>query len=80
MSAYITRSLVYVDVDGEEQTLPEAELGAASAPTVVLGDPGIGKTALMQKLGEREDFHYISARSFLRRGLAPPQGLSLIHI
>lgn len=78
MSTYIARSLVYVDIDGNEQTLPEVELGAASVPTVVLGDPGIGKTALMQMLGNRAGFHYISARSFLRRGLAPPEGEVLV--
>jgi hypothetical protein len=67
MADYIERSLTYTDPRGEERWLAEGEVGQATAPTVVLGEPGMGKTALMTKLGQRPGFHYVTARGLLRR-------------
>lgn len=67
MADYIPRTLTYTDASGQEHWLDEDQIGQGAAPTVVLGEPGMGKTALMAKLGERPGFHYITARGLLRR-------------
>uniref|UniRef100_B0T9H5 Uncharacterized protein n=1 Tax=Caulobacter sp. (strain K31) TaxID=366602 RepID=B0T9H5_CAUSK len=67
MADYIPRTLTYTDASGQEHWLGEDQIGQATAPTVVLGEPGMGKTALMAKLGDRPGFHYVTARGLLRR-------------
>jgi len=78
--AYIPRSLFYFDVSLTVQTLAEAEILAAFAePIVILAPPGMGKTRLMERLGERAGHRFIRATSFLRQPDAPlPQSTRLV--
>lgn len=46
--------------------VPEAELGTQAGPVVVLGEPGMGKTQLLQALGETDGFRYVTARKLIR--------------
>ena len=72
---YITRRLTWVDDKGNSHEELESDiLDKFSQPLVVLGDPGLGKTWLMEKLGEREDCRFVRATSFLRWPDAPING------
>lgn len=66
MTTTIPRSLVYLDLKGEEQRLTDTELGDAPAPIVILGEPGMGKTHLLEALGLQPGRRYVTARKFLR--------------
>jgi len=62
----ISRTLSYLDTNGEERRVPEADLATQTPPMIVLGGPGMGKTRLMAALGAGPGHHYVTARKFLR--------------
>jgi hypothetical protein len=62
----IPRSLIYQDINGDEQRLSDADLLQTPCPIVILGEPGMGKTHLLEALGTQAGRHYVTARKFLR--------------
>lgn len=65
---YILRKLTWVDEKGKPHVVDEAQmLQKFSQPLVILGDPGMGKTRLMEKLGDSQNCKFIRATSFLRQ-------------
>jgi len=67
---YIARRLTWIDTDRNRQEVVDDNLLATlEPPLVILGEPGLGKTRLMEKLGELDDVIYVTARSFLRRSI-----------
>ena len=66
---YISRKLLWTGPKGEEQIIQESELYFCDiqCPIVILGDSGMGKTELMEKLGEADCRRYFRAASFLRQ-------------
>jgi hypothetical protein len=66
MSNYISRVLTYHDGDGVEHKVAEADLACLPGPVVILGDPGMGKTKLLEALDLSADHHYVTARKFIR--------------
>ena len=63
---WIERGLVLEDRDGEIRSVSRKELGYQFNPIVLLGDPGMGKTALMRHMCEQEDRTYIHAARLMR--------------
>ena len=64
----IARRLSWVDKDLVRQSVAEQLLFERfSGPVVILGDPGMGKTWLMERYGENPGYQFIRATSFLRR-------------
>ncbi len=64
-SSYVSRRLTYVE-QGSVVSVLEDDLGKQPLPIVILGDPGMGKTELMLRLGERSGYHYLTAAQFMR--------------
>jgi hypothetical protein len=65
---YIPRTLSWTDAALKTQTVRDHEIVSRfSEPVVILGDPGIGKTWLMEMLGEQNDHQFIRATSLLRQ-------------
>ena len=65
---HVSRSLSWIDEKGEEHLLSEKELLTDSTyPIVILGEPGMGKTSLMQKLGALPNRKHFRATTFLRQ-------------
>jgi hypothetical protein len=65
---YIPRTLSWTDAALKTRTVGDQEIVSRfSEPIVVLGDPGIGKTWLMEMLGAQEGHQYIRATSLLRQ-------------
>jgi hypothetical protein len=65
---YIARKLSWINAELRLQEIEDGEiLHTFSAPLVILGDPGMGKTRLMEKLGEQSGCRFIRAVSFLRQ-------------
>lgn len=65
---YIPRTLSWVDAKLKTHTVRDQEiLSRFSEPVVILGDPGIGKTWLMEELGKADGLKFIRATSLLRR-------------
>lgn len=69
---YVPRRLSWPDKDGKRVFVQEAALPDEPLPLVVLGDPGMGKSELLRRLGRRGGYVYMTAAQFLRR---PPGGL-----
>lgn len=67
IEAPIPRTLTYVDVHGERRVVTEDELADLEKPLVVLGEPGMGKTFLLTKLGMAPDHELVTAKGLLRR-------------
>ncbi len=65
-SSYVCRHLTFVE-QGNVVSVHEDDLGEQPLPLVILGDPGMGKTELMLRLGERSGYHYLTAAQFMRR-------------
>lgn len=69
---YISRKLKYIQKTDFNTTLEVKEilekdiLNVTSAPFIILGEPGFGKTELMKQLGNDENCFYITARQFIR--------------
>ena len=64
-SDYIERRLL-VDDGADERVVAEADVLSLGYPLIVLGDPGMGKTRLMQSIAQRLCAKRISAGSFSR--------------
>jgi len=77
----IQRSLT-ITKDGKERVISEAELFTLGSPLVILGDPGMGKTYLMNNLANQLGTTRIPAGSFVRSAhpekLLPPNGKPLV--
>lgn len=70
---YIPRYLTWIGEDGELNRVRDDQLEQFVQPLVVLGPPGMGKTCLMQELGEKEGMHFVRAATFLRQEGFSPQ-------
>ena len=77
---YVPRNLSWIDEQGEEIIVSEDSLLTDySRPTVILGEPGMGKTSLMEKLGDSSDWKFFRATTFLRQTVdSIHEGLQLI--
>lgn len=77
---YVPRHLSWIDEKGEKILVSEVDLLTNySRPIVILGEPGMGKTRLMKKLGESPDWQYFRATKFLRQqDNSIQEGLQLI--
>ncbi len=64
---YITRKLSWIDERGEQQFVEDSQLLKFNQPLIILGEPGMGKTRLMEELGKQEECQFIRATSFLRK-------------
>ena len=63
---WIDRDLFCEDRDGEWKVIGQARIDTFSDPLVILGDPGVGKTALMRHLGEGQNTTYVHAAALVR--------------
>ncbi len=79
-SEYISRKLSWTDQDGETHFIPDNDLLTNyQCPIVVLGEPGMGKTELMEKLGDSDGCKFFRAAHFLRQPDVPiPEDTRLI--
>ncbi len=67
---YIPRKLSWIDQDKQCHKINDDDLlSDFSCPIVILGEPGMGKTRLMERLGEFEHCRFITAKSFIRQPL-----------
>ena len=66
MSSTITRKLAREDQHGERQIIDQGEIAAISAPVIILGDPGLGKSVLTESLGGLPKMRYVPAGTFVR--------------
>ena len=69
----IRRRLSGSNRDGNQFDLDQAELLDQVGPIVVLGDAGMGKTTLLEDIGQEEECKYVSARQLVRSN--DPQNL-----
>jgi hypothetical protein len=65
MDEYVTRTLTYRDDKGEISQLDDDALAKLDRPLVILGEPGMGKTRLLERLAEKHDWPLRSAASFV---------------
>lgn len=63
---FISRTLSYVGPEGEPVMLYDDELMGRSEPLVILGDAGMGKTALLERLSTADGARFVTARKLLR--------------
>ncbi len=72
---YIPRRLTRIDRDGNRQELVDSALIDRAPPMVILGEPGMGKTWLLERLArEKSSWQFIRAGSLVRN---PSRVLSL---
>ncbi len=65
---YVPRTLSWIEENREKHFVSEVDiLTNYSRPIVILGEPGMGKTLLMKKLGSAPDWVYFRATTFLRQ-------------
>ena len=65
---YVPRRLSWTDRDGEKRLIPQdALLTDYKCPLVILGEPGMGKTWLMDELGKSQGCKLIKATKLLRQ-------------
>jgi hypothetical protein len=65
---YIPRTLSWIDAALKTQKVRDSQIVERfSEPIIILGDPGIGKTWLMEMLGEQDGLQFIRATSLLRQ-------------
>ena len=79
-SEYISRKLSWTDQDNRPHCINDDNLLTNyQCPIVVLGEPGMGKTELMEKLGDSDDCKFFRAAHFLRQTDDPiPEDARLI--
>lgn len=63
---YIPRTLVLSRGNDDERIIVEDDVASISAPIVILGDPGLGKTELTKELERRFGFTRITGGAFYR--------------
>lgn len=82
MPQKIIQRRLTITMDGQERVIAEADLFALGSPLVILGDPGMGKTYLMDALAEQLSTKRIPAGSFVRNAhpetLLPSGGQPLV--
>lgn len=74
MGEQIVRRLAYHDQTSQIQVVDQFELLALPLPMIILGDPGIGKTTLLETIGEKDGYRYIRAGTFVRSSVVSPPG------
>ena len=80
-NSYIPRKLCRVDQENQYQSINDDDLlTEKSSPIVILGEPGMGKTRLMKRLGESENCKFFRATSFIRQSLHPSIATSRLVI
>lgn len=67
IAGYIPRRLSHTDGEGHRRQILELELDPRTAPIVILGEPGTGKTELLKSLSGRHLVPFITASALLRR-------------
>jgi MoxR-like ATPase len=68
-SSYIERILRIEDGQGNARTLTESDLAGLSAPFILLGDPGLGKTKLTESLETRLKGKRLLGGTFVRTAM-----------
>ena len=66
MSPTITRKLAREDQNGNREIIHQGEIATISAPIIILGDPGLGKSILTETLGDLPTMAYVPAGTFVR--------------
>ena len=66
MSTPIARKLAREDPNGNRVTIHQGEIATLTAPVIILGDPGLGKSILTETLGDLPTMRYIAAGTFVR--------------
>src|SRR5262245_50264596 len=66
MTMYINRILTVGKGTRDERRLTEAEVGTLTAPLVLIGEPGLGKTELTKSLAQRLETLRITGGHFYR--------------
>ena len=66
MPINISRTLIYETPELGRTIIGQDEVTSFSAPIVILGDPGLGKTTLCEMLGEQPGMRYVRAGTFDR--------------
>lgn len=64
-SNYFPRYLSFTDDQSQRQIVDEVQLLAAAVPKIVLGEPGMGKSALISEIGRRLAVPIVSAIRFM---------------
>ena len=62
----IARRLTGVDADGRQFELSQSDLLGRPEPIVVLGDAGMGKTTLLEEIGQALGYKFVRARRLVR--------------
>lgn len=65
-SLIIQRNLSYCEDGGERRLIEQEQLLEHGSPIVILGEPGMGKTVLLQEVAQREQLKFVRAAKFLR--------------
>jgi hypothetical protein len=63
---YIPRTLIRDRAQHDEKLIAESDIPSITAPIVILGDPGLGKTQLTKTLEERFGFKRVTGGTFCR--------------
>lgn len=63
---YIPRTLTY-NHNQRTKTIKDVELLSLNKPVVVLAEPGMGKSSLLNEISKLSNYQLITATSFLRR-------------
>ena len=66
MSSTITRKLAREDQNGNREIIDQGEIATISAPVIILGDPGLGKSILTETLGDLPTMRDVPAGKFVR--------------
>ena len=66
MSFIVTRKLARENHDGHPEIVGQEAIQSISAPVVILGDPGLGKSVLTKALGQLPSMACIPAGKFVR--------------
>ena len=65
MGAKIKRTLYYEEGEQQRTILDERDIASLAQPVVILGDPGIGKSVLAERLGELPGMKFVHASPFV---------------
>jgi hypothetical protein len=74
MENYVQRFLTFIDPDGELSRIRDADLALIPEPVILLGEPGMGKSWMLQKVSKENNLVLRSASSFV----AHPNPASLV--